>query len=159
MDVVSFFSGCGGLDLGFINAGCKIIWANDNAASVWDTYEQNFPETPLSKVSIKKIKPVDIPNTLGIIGGPPCQSWSNAGSGRGILDPRGLLFFDFIKIIKEKQPLFFVAENVEGLLSERNQDAFKLIHNGLTNAGYNVHPQVINSAWYQVPQNRRRVLF
>jgi DNA (cytosine-5)-methyltransferase 1 len=159
MKIASFFSGCGGMDLGFKNAGFDVIWANDNAASVWDTFESNFPETHLSKISIKKINAVDIPEVIGIIGGPPCQSWSNAGSGRGILDHRGLLFFDFIKIIREKQPLFFVAENVEGLLAERNKAAYDLIFSGLKNAGYRVNPQVLNSADYRVPQNRKRVFF
>jgi DNA (cytosine-5)-methyltransferase 1 len=159
MKIASFFSGCGGMDLGFRNAGFDIVWANDNALSVQETFNANFPETYLSNVSIKKIKAIDIPEVIGIIGGPPCQSWSNAGSGRGILDHRGLLFFDFIKIIKEKQPLFFVAENVEGLLSERNRTAYELILSSLRSAGYNVNPRVLNSAEYQVPQNRKRIFF
>ncbi|HWZ36101.1 MAG TPA: DNA cytosine methyltransferase [Mucilaginibacter sp.] len=159
MKIASFFSGCGGMDLGFKNAGFDVIWANDNAANVWETFEYNFPETQLSKASIKKIAPDDIPQVTGVIGGPPCQSWSNAGSGRGILDQRGILFFDFIKIIKEKQPLFFVAENVEGLLAERNKTSYDLILVNLKAAGYNVTPVVLNGADYGVPQNRKRIFF
>ena len=159
MRIASFFSGCGGMDLGFKNAGFDVVWANDNAASVWETFEYNFPETELSKASIKKITANDIPEVAGIIGGPPCQSWSNAGSGRGILDQRGILFFDFIKIIKEKQPLFFVAENVEGLLAERNKTSYDLILANLHAAGYNVTPVVLNGADYGVPQNRKRIFF
>jgi len=157
--IASFFSGCGGMDLGFKTAGFDVIWANDNAASVWETFQANFPNTELSKASIKKIKSADIPEVVGIIGGPPCQSWSNAGTGRGILDQRGLLFFDFIKIIKEKQPLFFVAENVEGLLAERNRNAYDLICSSLQSAGYNVKAQVLNASDYGVAQNRKRVFF
>lgn len=159
MKIASFFSGCGGMDLGFKNAGFNIVWANDNAPGVWETFEYNFPETKLSKTSIKKIASSDIPEVTGIIGGPPCQSWSNAGSGRGILDQRGILFFDFIKIIKEKQPLFFVAENVEGLLAERNKASYDLILSKLKAAGYNVTALVLNSADFGVPQNRKRIFF
>jgi len=160
MKVISFFSGCGGLDLGFKNAGFTIPWANDNASSVWETYEKNFPETLLNKKSIKKVNLTELPgDVIGIIGGPPCQSWSNAGSGRGLLDKRGLLFFDFIKIIEHKQPLFFVAENVEGLLSERNKGAYSIIKTHFENAGYNVYPTILNAAGFGVPQNRKRLFF
>lgn len=160
MNIISFFSGCGGLDLGFKKAGFDIIWSNDNAKSVWDTFESNFPETILNKDSIKKIDLDKIPdNPIGIIGGPPCQSWSVAGSGKGLKDKRGLLFFDFINIIEKKQPLFFVAENVQGLLSKKNKGAYSLIKSGFENAGYIVTPLLLNAADYSVPQNRKRVFF
>lgn len=159
MNIASFFSGCGGMDLGFHNAGFNIEWANENASPVWPTFERNFPTTHLSKLSIKKITANDVPNVCGIIGGPPCQSWSNAGSRRGILDYRGMLFFDYIQLISEKQPLFFVAENVEGLLSQRNENAYNMILNSLREAGYHVVPQVVNARDYNVPQNRKRVFF
>jgi len=160
MNIISFFSGCGGLDLGFKKAGFNIIWSNDNAESVWKTFEKNFPETYLCKNSIKKIGLLDIPdNIIGIIGGPPCQSWSVAGRGRGLKDKRGLLFFDFINIIEQKQPHFFVAENVEGLLSKRNEGAFSLIKSYFERAGYNVKPILLNASEYGVPQNRKRVFF
>lgn len=160
MNIISFFSGCGGMDLGFTNAGFKIIWSNDNAESVWETYEKNFPETILNKQHIKNIDLNKIPaNYMGIIGGPPCQSWSVAGSGRGLIDKRGLLFFDFINIVEQSQPLFFVAENVEGLLLEKNKGAFSLIKTHFENAGYNVYCKVLNAVDYGVPQNRKRVFF
>lgn len=160
MNIISFFSGCGGMDLGFKKAGFDIIWSNDNAESVWETFENNFPETVLNKQSIKKLDFTDIPNNpIGIIGGPPCQSWSIAGSGKGLTDKRGLLFFDFIRIIEEKQPLFFVAENVQGLLSEKNKGAFSLIKSHFENAGYIVKIKLLNAANYGVPQNRKRVFF
>ena len=161
MNILSFFSGCGGLDLGFKKAGFNIVWANDNAPSVWETFEKNFPDTFLNKESIKKIDINSMPgeNIVGIIGGPPCQSWSDAGSGKGLLDKRGLLFFDFINIIEKIQPLFFVAENVQGLLSERNKVAYSLIKSNLENAGYNVYPTILNAADFGVPQNRKRIFF
>ncbi len=160
MEIASFFSGCGGLDLGFKQAGFKVVFSNDNAPSVWETFEKNFPTTYLNKRSIRKISLSEIPdNIAGIIGGPPCQSWSNAGSGRGLMDRRGLLFFDFINIVEKKQPLFFVAENVEGLLAERNKGAYSIIKTHFENAGYNVYPTILNAADFGVPQNRKRIFF
>ncbi len=150
------------MDLGFERAGFEVIWANDNASSVWETYERNFPETTLDKRSLSKIATREIPdNIMGIIGGPPCQSWSVAGKGRGFEDKRGRLFFDFIRIIHDKKPLFFVAENVEGLLSKRNLFAYRNILNLLNNAGdgYEVSVQVLNANDYGVAQNRKRVFF
>lgn len=107
LKLVSLFSGAGGLDLGFHKAGFETIWANEFDSSIWDTFQTNFPDTFLDKRSICKIDSNEIPNCDGIIGGPPCQSWSEAGTGRGIDDQRGKLFFDYIRIIRDKQPLFF----------------------------------------------------
>ncbi|WP_316771357.1 DNA cytosine methyltransferase [Pedobacter frigiditerrae] len=159
MNIASFFSGCGGMDLGFEKAGFNVEFANDNASQVWATFEKNFPNTRLSKVSIKKVNPNDVPNTCGIVGGPPCQSWSNAGSGRGIMDYRGMLFFDYINMIRQKQPLFFVAENVEGLLADRNANAYNMILQNMQEAGYNVTVQLVNAADFGVPQKRKRIFF
>ena len=90
MKIASFFSGAGGLDLGFKKAGFKIIYANEYDKTIWETFEKNFPKTYLDKRSITKIDPKEIPKDIeGIIGGPPCQSWSEAGAMRGIEDERG----------------------------------------------------------------------
>ena len=110
MKLVSFFSGAGGLDKGFEQAGFNTVWANEYDRQIWDTYQYNFPNTELDKRSITKINPKEIPNCDGIIGGPPCQSWSEAGSLRGIDDSRGKLFFDFIRIVETKQPLLSCGE-------------------------------------------------
>jgi DNA (cytosine-5)-methyltransferase 1 len=158
MKIISLFSGCGGLDLGFKKAGFKIIWANDNSKSVWSTFESNFPKTFLCKKNLRKVKLTDLPeNFFGIIGGPPCQSWSNAGNGKGVNDPRGQLFFDFIRILKEKKPLFFLAENVEGILSKRNKKAFDNIINLFDKSGYTISCVTLNAADFNVPQTRKRV--
>lgn len=160
MNIISLFSGCGGMDLGFKEAGFNTIWANDNANSVWETFEKNFPHVTLSRKSLVDVKSDEIPNDfIGIIGGPPCQAWSNAGNGKGFTDKRGALFLDFIRIIDEKKPLFFVAENVEGLLAKRNKDSYKAIKETLENAGngYNLSIKVLNASNYGVPQSRRRV--
>lgn len=107
LNIVSLFSGAGGLDLGFKQADFNIVFANEYDKDIWDTYSFNHPETPLDTRSIVNINAEDIPNCDGIIGGPPCQSWSAGGSQKGIEDPRGKLFFNFINIISTKKPKFF----------------------------------------------------
>ena len=116
--VVSLFSGAGGLDKGFEQAGFDIIWANEYDSTIWETFQYNFPDTFLEKRSIRDVPSTDVPDCIGIIGGPPCQSWSEAGSLRGIDDARGKLFYEFIRILRAKKPLFFLAENVEGMLAQ-----------------------------------------
>ena len=159
MNIVSFFSGVGGLDLGFEKAGFKTIYANDKDKDVWETYEKNFPKTKLDTRSISNINSDEIPDCVGIIGGPPCQSWSEAGSLRGINDPRGKLFYDFIRILKDKQPLFFLAENVSGMLSKRNTEAVDSFKKLFTEVGYNLNVKLLNAKDYGTPQDRKRVFF
>ena len=127
MKIVSLFAGAGGLDLGFERAGFDIVWANEYDKDIWKTYEKNHSNTILDKRSITDIPTTDIPECDGIIGGPPCQSWSEAGALRGINDKRGQLFFDFIRILQDKQPLFFLAENVSGMLLGRHSEALSNI--------------------------------
>ena len=159
MKIVSLFSGCGGLDLGFEKAGFDVIWANEYDKNFWDTYRHNFPKTTLVTDSITKIKTEDIPDCDGIIGGPPCQSWSAIGSHRGIEDERGQLFLnDYVRIIKAKKPKFFVAENVPGMMYEKHSKARNQILNKLKNLGYNVSYQLLNTNDYNVPQTRKRVI-
>lgn len=160
MRLLSFFSGCGGLDLGFRRVGYQIVWANDNAHSVRETYKYNFPETEFCDTNINELKLEDLPdNITGIIGGPPCQSWSNAGKGGGFDDPRGKVFLTFINILKAKKPLFFVAENVKGLLAARNKESFNQIKEAFKEAGYDLWVECLNANDYEVPQNRERVIF
>ena len=83
MELISLFSGCGGLDLGFKKAGFKFVWANEYDKTITPTFKKNFPNVPLDTRSITEINPSEIPNCDGIIGGPPCQSWSEAGALRG----------------------------------------------------------------------------
>jgi DNA (cytosine-5)-methyltransferase 1 len=158
MDVISLFSGCGGLDLGFRQAGFNIIWANEYDQSIWETYEFNHPETFLDNRDIRNIKSAEIPACIGIIGGPPCQSWSEAGAGRGINDTRGQLFYDYIRIVEEKKPLFFFAENVSGILAERHSDAFSRILYNFKDIGYEVSYKLLNANDFGVPQDRHRVI-
>ena len=161
MNIVFFFSGAGGLDLGFKNAGFNIIWANEYDKSIWSTYELNHPETHLDRRSIVDVSASEVPECDGIIGGPPCQSWSEAGALKGINDKRGQLFFDFIRILADKQPKFFLAENVSGMLLGRHSDALKNIKEHFRNAGigYELSFQLVNAVDYNVPQDRKRVIF
>lgn len=158
MKIASLFSGAGGLDLGFHQAGFKTIWANEFDSAIWDTFEHNFPETKLDKRSIVDLPSSDVPDSIGIIGGPPCQSWSEAGAGRGINDKRGQLFFEYIRILKEKEPLFFLAENVSGILLPRHKEAFQNILNEFKSLNYNVSYFLLNANDYGVPQDRKRVI-
>ncbi len=158
LKIVSLFTGAGGLDKGFENAGFSTIWANEFDKNIWATFEKNFPNTPLDKRSITDIKPDEIPDCDGIIGGPPCQSWSEAGAGLGIKDKRGQLFWDYIRILKEKQPKFFVVENVSGILHPKHSEAFKSFLTQFKECGYNISLKLVDANDYNVPETRLRVI-
>ncbi|MGG6266495.1 DNA cytosine methyltransferase [Leptolyngbya sp. AN03gr2] len=157
--IVSLFSGCGGLDLGFNQAGFRTIWANEYDKSIWETYKKNYPETVLDQRSIRSIPSEEIPECIGIIGGPPCQSWSEAGTQKGIDDARGQLFLEYVRVLKDKQPLFFLAENVSGMLHKKHLPALLSIITSFERAGYLVAHKLLNAADYGVPQDRERVFF
>lgn len=161
MKIVSFFAGAGGLDLGFQKAGFEVVWANEFDKQIWETYEKNHPNTTLDKRSIVDIAEDEVPACDGIIGGPPCQSWSEAGALRGLNDKRGQLFFDFIRILEAKQPKFFLAENVSGMLLPRHKQALEGIKDLFKNAGigYELSFKLLNASDYNVPQDRKRVFF
>ena len=159
LDIVSLFSGAGGLDLGFKRAGFNITYANEYDKDIWETYEYNHPDHSLDKRSIVNIPTNEIPHCLGIIGGPPCQSWSEGGSRRGINDHRGQLFYEFIRVLKAKKPLFFLAENVSGMLAARHQDALQNIKYTFDEAGYDLFFKLLNASDYGVAQDRERVIF
>ena len=158
MDIVSLFAGAGGMDLGFEKAGFNVVWANEYDRSIWETYESNHT-APLDRRDVRQINTAEIPDCDGIIGGPPCQSWSEAGALRGINDPRGQLFYEYIRILHDKQPKFFVAENVSGMLADLHRDAVQGIISQFQNAGYDVYIQLLNAANYAVPQDRKRVFY
>jgi DNA (cytosine-5)-methyltransferase 1 len=160
LKLISLFAGAGGMDLGFEKAGFTVAVANEFDPEICPTYRHNHHHTTLIEGDIRKIEVKDLPDDVcGLIGGPPCQSWSEAGSLGGINDPRGQLFFDYIRILKSKQPLFFVAENVSGMLSGRNAEAVKNILKLFNDAGYDVQYKLLNSNDYHVPQIRERVFY
>jgi len=158
LKIVSLFTGCGGLDLGFEKAGFKVAWANEFDRTIWDTFTHNFPHVHLDKKSIVDIHSSDIPYADGIIGGPPCQSWSEAGAMRGLNDVRGQVFLEYIRILKDKEPLFFLAENVSGILLPRHREAFNKILGMFKSLDYNVSCELINTKDYSIPQDRKRVI-
>jgi len=159
MNIISLFSGAGGLDLGFEKAGFKTIWANEYDKEIWETYEKNFPHTFLDRRNIKDIPSNEIPEAIGLIGGPPCQSWSEAGKLKGIDDHRGQLFFEFIRVLRDKKPLFFLAENVSGMLASRHNEALENIKKHFSDSGYDLYFKLLDANDYKVAQNRKRVFF
>lgn len=160
MKVISLFSGCGGLDLGFEKAGFEIPIANEYDPTIWETFIENHSHTKLIKGDIRNISESDFPNDIdGIIGGPPCQSWSEAGALRGINDARGKLFYEYIRILKNKQPKFFLAENVSGMLATRHKKAVENIIATFKDCGYNVSITLVNAKDYGVAQERKRVFY
>ena len=159
MNVVSFFAGCGGLDMGFEQAGFHVVWANELEQHCRATYKRNHPNTQLVIGDVCKIDPASIPNCDGFIGGPPCQSWSVGGKQRGLEDKRGLLFVKYIELIKAKHPKFFVIENVKGMLDAKFKDVFDSFILSLETAGYDVKWSLLDAVNYRIPQNRERVFF
>ncbi|MGZ3862352.1 MAG: DNA cytosine methyltransferase [Bacteroidia bacterium] len=159
MKVVSFFAGAGGLDLGFEKAGFDVIWANEYDKEIWETYRKNHKNTVLDTRSIIDIPSNEVPDCDGIIGGPPCQSWSEAGALRGIGDKRGQLFFEFMRILADKQPKFFLAENVSGMLLPTHGKVLDNIKEMFKECGYVLSFDMFNAADFGVPQDRKRVFF
>jgi DNA (cytosine-5)-methyltransferase 1 len=159
MKLVTFFAGAGGLDLGFSQAGFDVIWANEYDKEIWETYEKNHQGVYLDKRSITDISTTEIPECDGIIGGPPCQSWSEAGALRGINDKRGQLFYNFINALADKQPKFFLAENVSGMLLPVHKKALENIKSMFKECGFNLAFKLLNVSDYGVPQDRKRVFF
>lgn len=160
MSLISLFSGAGGLDRGFHNAGFHTVVANEFDPKICPTFKANFPKTHLIEDDIRKVRDSEFPlHVTGIIGGPPCQSWSEAGSLKGIEDVRGQLFYEYIRILRTTQPLFFVAENVSGMLAKRHSKAVEGFMRLFDEAGYNVNLKMLNANDYDVPEDRDRVFY
>mgnify|MGYP000962535368 CR=1 FL=1 len=160
MNLISLFSGAGGLDLGFHKAGFKTLVANEYDSKICPTFRMNFPNVKLIEGDIRKIPSTEFPDNIdGIIGGPPCQSWSEAGSLKGIEDARGQLFYEYIRILKDKKPLFFVAENVSGMLAKRHSEAVSCFIKMFDDAGYDVNLKMLNANDFDVPEDRDRVFY
>ncbi len=158
MTIVSLFSGAGGLDLGLIKAGNDVIWANDIDADAVATYKANISNHIILD-DIQNVEMSDIPSADVIVGGFPCQGFSMANLKRNIDDERNVLYKFFYSAIKEKQPKFFIAENVKGILSLGKGSVVKQIKSDFEDAGYIVEVHKVNMADYGVPQHRERVLF
>ena len=152
MNIISLFAGCGGLDLGFERAGFNVIWANECDSSIFETYRKNHPNTMLNTTDVRLLKDQDIPSCDGVIGGPPCQAWSEGGKRLGFEDPRGQLFLEYVRIVKLKKPKFFVIENVQGILEDKHKQSLAFIIESLQSIGYSISykPKVSQVNKYQL---------
>lgn len=158
--IISLFSGAGGLDMGFRKAGFRTVVANEFDSRICPTFRANFPDVKLFEGDIRDIPSESFPKDVaGIVGGPPCQSWSQAGSKKGIEDARGRLFYEYIRILKAVKPKFFVAENVEGMLAPRNSAAVRDFLKFFDDAGYDVNLKLLNANDFGVAEDRKRVFY
>jgi DNA (cytosine-5)-methyltransferase 1 len=157
MKIVSLFSGAGGLDLGLIRANHQIIWANDCDSDAVATYRKNIGEHivlgPIEKILSRKIPACDV-----VVGGFPCQGFSQANMLRFEKDKRNRLYLEFKRIVVDKQPLYFLAENVRGILSLGGGEAIRKIERDFAACGYRIQKHLFNVADFGVPQSRWRVI-
>ena len=167
---LSLFSGCGGMDLGlqggfeylnnnFKELSIEILLAIDNDPYAVKIYNDNFSHECIVK-DVKDLKHTELPSHDILLGGFPCQSFSILAQNPprlGIKDEKGELFFEMCKILKKKQPRFFVAENVKGILSANKKEAFPLIIKKFEESGYYVKFKLLNSSDFGIPQKRERV--
>ena len=161
--LISLFSGCGGMDLGFKKAGFNIVYANDFDSDAQAIYSLNLGK--IDRRDILAVGEDEIPDGDILTAGFPCQPFSNAGNRKGVHDSRGMLYKECLRIIKKKMPKVIVFENVKGLLSTKYIDGRNLAEvivedlSTMNGIGYNVVHQLVNASDYGVPQNRQRVLF
>ena len=157
MKIVSLFSGAGGLDLGFIQAGHRVVWANDLYADAVETYRKNIGDHIVC-ADITQVPSSQIPECDMVIGGFPCQGFSVANMKRHSQDTRNVLYRQLLRVIRDKKPAFFLAENVKGLLGFEKGEVFKRILADFAEAGYSVSHRLFNAADFGVPQKRERVI-
>ncbi len=156
--VASLFAGIGGICYGFLQAGAKIVWANEIDRDACKTYRHNFGRDYLVEGDIKNVHPKDIPDFDILNAGFPCQAFSVAGYRKGFDDERGNLFFEIIRILEAKRPKAILLENVKNLETHDHGNTFKVIKEQLELLGYHVHHKVLNTMEYgNVPQNRERI--
>ena len=153
---IELFAGIGGFGLALDRLGHQCIYVNE-----WDKYAAKVYETrfnrPVDTRDIKTVQTEEIPEHDLLVGGFPCQSFSIAGKRLGFDDTRGTLFFEIARILKDRQPKYFILENVKGLLSHNSGQTFRTIVSTLTELGYDIQWNVLNSKNFGVSQNRERV--
>jgi len=158
--ILSLFSGCGGMDLGFVQEGYEIVWANDNDHWACETYKRNFDnhivEADIADVDFKNTPDCDL-----ITGGFPCQDFSIIWKRGGVKTDRGNLYKHFVRAVATKLPRAFVAENAKGLITANKGKAIKQIvkdFQKVDHKGYRIYVDLYNFAEYGVPQLRERVI-
>lgn len=171
LKVASLFCGCGGTDMGLLgdftflgkyypSNNMEIVYANDIDDNACRLFEENFGIKPDNR-DIREVKSEELPDFDILTGGFPCQSFSIVAQNPkrlGIKDDRGKLFFEMCRILREKQPMCFIAENVKGIMSANKKEAFPLIIEEFEKSGYTVTHSLLNAANYGVPQKRERVI-
>lgn len=157
MNIISLFSGAGGLDLGLAQTGHSIVWANDFDFDATQTYKQNIGDHVTCE-DIAEISASDVPGGDVVVGGFPCQGFSRANYQRVKGDPRNKLYTHFLRFVKDKRPLYFLAENVRGILSMQGGKTIQNILRDFSRIGYRVQHRLFNLADYGVPQIRQRVI-
>ena len=157
LNVCSLFSGIGGIDLGFMQAGYNIIWANEKDHAACNTYRHNFSNS-LIESDIKTIVANSIPNFDVLVAGFPCQPFSIAGKQKGFNDDRGNLFFEITRVVDARRPKVIMLENVPNLIEHDNGRTFLVIFNSLAQFGYTVYYKVMSATEYgNLPQTRSRI--
>ena len=162
MKVISLFSGCGGLDLGFLKAGFDVVWANDFDKEATNSYAKNIGDHIVHD-SVYNIDTSTIPKADILIGGFPCLGFTVAtGKDRKLDSPQNQLFQEYTRVLHDTQPKYFVVENVTGIKSgkEFNDYFHNTILKSFENAGigYKVKYETLTSSTFGVPQNRKRVI-
>lgn len=156
MKIGSLFSGIGGIDLAFEQAGFNVVWANEIDKDACKTYRHNFPNTLLSELDIRKLNASTIPDFDVLTAGFPCQSFSVCGNRKGFADERGNLFFEIMRIADEKKPGIIFLENVANLVEHDNGKTFNRIHDELSKRDYYIRYIVADACNYGTPQHRTR---
>lgn len=154
---IDLFSGIGGFHQGASWAGGECVLASDIDIVANQTYKLNYGIEP--KGDIYNIKSEDIPDFDLLCAGFPCQAFSQVGRRRGLDDERGILIFQVLRILKDKQPKAFILENVKGLLSIQNGEVFNMIVEKLKDVGYNIYTKILEAKDYGTPQLRKRLFF
>ena len=152
-------SGCGGLSTGFMNVGWDALLLNEIIPVFSSTLKKNHPGT---KVETKDMQKLDLSDYVGkvdvLMGGVPCQSYSQSGHRLGLEDPRGKLILDFNRLVRQVSPKILMVENVEGLLTHNKGETLKSVLELFKNEdAYHMYYKVLNAGHYEVPQKRKRV--
>lgn len=157
--IAAFFSGVGGIELGFEQTGeFRVVYANEFDKNAQITYSENHPNTYLDIRDIHSVLENEVPETDIIVGGFPCQAFSIAGYRKGFEDERGDLFFELLRFIKANQPRVVFIENVKNMVTHDHGNTFKVIREALNINGYHIKWKVMNGKDYgNIPQNRERI--
>lgn len=162
--IADLFAGIGGFHLAFHNLGAETVWASENDANARKTYEANYKkinpklfESGNFAGDITLVNEKELPDFDIICGGFPCQPFSNAGFKKGFEDTRGTLFFDIVRIIKEKKPKAFFLENVSHFEKHDNGKTYATIKKTLEDLGYSFHSKIVKAEEFGLPQRRRRL--